>query len=146
MGNGIGIDGGFLIRLDGTKLFEENSFLGKILFGITCQNIANTSIKWSSGHQARMFYNLKVSLGYEQPLPKFKSAFYFIYNYNTRYKDQQFGVEYCYQNLAFLRAGWNQKDGFSTGAGLKRWGILLDYAFCMADLANSHQINIGYEF
>jgi hypothetical protein len=137
--SGIGIDAGAQVKVDGTKVVTENSYLGMFLAGITFQDITNTSIKWSSGHTSNLYYNIKFSLGYEQPLRFLAGKLVCVYDHNTKYSDSHWGLEYTYQDRAAVRIG-SDRGYFTTGAGLTIKGVTLDYAFNMGDFANAHRL------
>ena len=61
-----------------------------------------------------------------------------------------FGVEYSYQKMLRLRAGYKtgfESQGATFGAGLQRAGYSFDYAYIdiSNDLGNSHRFSLGID-
>ncbi len=56
------------------------------------------------------------------------------------------GIEYKVFELVSLRGGYNTAGDISTGIGVEKDGISVDYALIFNDLAMSHKFAIGYRF
>jgi hypothetical protein len=143
--NGIGFDAGAMVKVDATSLLTREWALGNIYVGIAFMDIANTSIKWDSKHSSKIYYNVRTSLGYEQPLNFIQSSCLVAFDINSKYDRKNIGLELTYRKFASLRTGLNEGN-FTAGAGIKRWGGVIDYAFSMNNLGNTHTVGTGYEF
>ncbi len=70
--------------------------------------------------------------------------------YNDDTPKQHLGLEYAWQNMLFLRAGYKlgyEFDSLTVGAGIAIEGLRVDYAFALKSTVESvHRFSLGYAF
>ena len=142
-GSGVGVDLGYLLKLDLNRIFVE-PYYGDLIFGINVQDIANTLITWDtdSRHKDRIQRNFKYGFAYSQPFDFLNSRVTIAYDINSKYKGSgHLGAEWLYRSLLAVRLGTNA-GYFTTGAGLYLWKFRFDYAYQSHDLGNSHRVSL----
>ncbi len=142
-GSGIGIDFGFMARLNLSDVFED-AYYGKLAIGINAQDVAGTKISWDtdSKHKDNVERNFKYGFSYIQPLTFMKSQFTIAYDINSKYEGTaHLGGELLYNSLFAVRFGANE-GAFTTGAGIYFWKFRFDYAYQGHDLGNSHRVSV----
>ncbi|PKN74214.1 MAG: hypothetical protein CVU49_09375 [Candidatus Cloacimonetes bacterium HGW-Cloacimonetes-2] len=147
LGTGTGFDFGVLVKTDMGVVFDMDE-LGDISFGVNFQDISGTNINWDTAteHSDEILFNTKFGIAIEQPIPSLKSALRLAYDYDYVYEGtQHFGAEWEYDDLAWLRLGYYDKN-FSCGASVKLYGVNLDYALITNPVGLSNRIGLRMNF
>lgn len=163
-GNGIGLDLGVLLQVDGASLTAYDP-LGTISMGVNMQDIADTRLSWDtpSSRKDPIESNVMLGMSVRQPIAPFVGHYVTMaVNANTVYEyARSYGIEYEYDNLAIiqsgrrespplrlgfaLRGGWDS-ERWLAGAGLVLWKLNLDYVFSQYDLGNTHRMTMLFTF
>jgi len=130
--SGFGVDLGLLYKLPDESIFRN------FQFGFAVQNLG-PKIKFIEKTEA-LPLNFKLGTSYKI------GSFLFALDANKPI-DNKFhlngGSEFEFQNVVFIRAGYNTSNSYSAGIGIK-WNIFsVDYSFTpYKDIDNSHRISI----
>lgn len=138
-GRGIGLDLGFLFRMDAGSLVAHEG-VGDLSLGLNIQDIG-TKIQWNtaSQHEDALPTNFRLGIAYwlvagnhDLTAALDKDT---IYNSAAR-----LGVEYWYRNTMALRIGVKNAD-LSVGFGIRKGPFAVDYAYLKQEIAGSHQLS-----
>jgi len=138
-GSGLGVDAGAMLRL-GLNDFFDIEHLGHLSVGLAVQDLAQTTISWSTKHKDRIARNVRFGVAYRQGLGFLRSAAVLAYGHESRYDgSSHYGLEWVVRNFS-LRLG--SCDGrLTAGAGFAFWRLRLDYAWVSYELGNVHRIS-----
>jgi len=150
---GLGADIGFRYKLDDA-----------ITLGALAQDITTTLLSYSTGTKELVSPTLKVGGSYKLNIAD--SGYHrllFVSDLDLRFEnrgvvaqvhagpisgDFHFGAEYQMGNLLAVRAGYNDLNMFSVGAGIKLSKLNIDYSFLSFNrqdqLGNTHRISFGF--
>lgn len=146
-GSGIGLDLGFILKLELRHIFDDKNF-GDLIWGVSGQDIAETTITWdtASKRKDKVERNFKYGLAYKQPLDFIDSQFTLSFDLNSRYAGStHFGTEFLYNSLLAVRVGLNDGD-FTTGAGVYVWNFKVDYALQTHEaLGKLHRVSLLFQ-
>ncbi len=145
--SGMGVDAGIKVALGLYDIFDDDR-MGKLLFGLSVQDLFNTKIKWDtdSKQQDEIERNWKYGFALSQPLEFMNSEMLIAYDLNTKYNgSSHIGLEVKYKSVFALRLGSNSSN-FTAGVGIAYWQIKLDYAYQNHELGNSHRIETSFYF
>ncbi len=158
---GLGADAGIQLRFSLFDMFGK-PFNGQVALGVTYQDFSKTAVDWGGDNTDVIAQNLRVGLGYHQPIPRLKSELNIERVSNSRYPyDGRLGVEYIWNKmlagrLGFTRLDWGQLVSgkwqdidfgvWTAGAGIRYGHIVCDYAFLKAALGNVHRLSLLYQF
>lgn len=134
----------------------ENLYLGA-----TVQDVTTTLVAWSTGRNELISPTAKVGAAYAfyilggRFMPvldldiRFEGReFASYFNVGPVSFDSHFGLEYTYDNLFSVRAGYNDVKQFTIGAGIKLPKIYIDYSFARMSqseterLPDTHRISL----
>lgn len=143
---GSGIDAGVLIKVTDTEAITGIN-IGEISAGLTIQDLSETTIKWNteSNREETIPTNVRYSIAYSNKISEIRGGILAAYQYNTRYKEHDLGLEYNYHDLLFLRIGSRAGD-FTVGSGISIGQFDVDYAFINHGLCNTHRISLLMAF
>ena len=147
LGTGTGLDFGFLIKTDLAIIFDVEE-LGGLNFGMNFQDISGTNITWDTqtDHGDEALFNTKLALAITQPVKSLKSELKLAYDIDYVYGGtQHFGAEWTYNDQASLRLGYHNQN-YSCGAGVKIYGINLDYALITNPVGISNRLGLRINF
>lgn len=132
-----------------------------LYLGATVQDVTTTLVAWSTGRNELISPTAKVGVAYAfhilggRVLPvldldiRFEGRDYASYfNIGPVSFDSHFGVEYTYDNLFSVRAGYNDVKQFTIGAGIKLPKLYIDYSFARMSqseterLPDTHRISL----
>ena len=147
-GTGIGFDLGVLYLP-----FE------KLSLGVNLQDATTTLVAWNTGTNELISPTLKVGAAYFFELfngrltpavgadVRFENRrFSAVANIGPISFDPQAGIEFDYNNLFALRAGYNDVGNLTIGAGIHLRKLDIDYSFAKFDaadqLGNTHRISL----
>jgi len=142
-GTGLGIDTGFIIRVNLYDIFRDRMF-GNLTFGINIQDMAGTDITrdTDSKHRDKIDHNIKYGFSYVQPLHFIDSELTFAYDIDSKYGGMtHLGGEFLFKSLLAVRIG-TSGGFFTTGAGIYLWKFKVDYAYQSHDLGNTHRVSL----
>jgi len=130
--------------------------------GANLQDATTTLISWSTGINELVSPTLKLGAAYK--LTEFLGGYIMpALDFDVRFENRQFasnfnigpvsfdmhaGLEYTYQNLIYVRGGYNDVKQFTVGAGIKLPKLNIDYSFArfseseIERLDDSHRISI----
>ncbi|MBP7117161.1 MAG: hypothetical protein KBB33_02340 [Candidatus Cloacimonetes bacterium] len=147
LGSGTGLDVGLKLRTDLAVIMDVDE-LGDLHFGLNFQDIAGTTVSWDTDSEIKdeILFNTKVGTAIVQPIDKWKSTFTLAYDYDYVYKGtSHYGVDWSYDNKANLRLGYYNAN-FSCGAGVKLYGVNLDYALITNPIGISNRVGLRVSF
>ncbi len=165
---GIGFDVGALYFFDVNWIADLCELIGvdfeapeKFSMGANFQDVTTTLVAWNTGRNELISptakvgaaYKLEVLGGYIMPALDFDIRFenrQFASNFNLGPVsfDMHAGLEYTFQNLIYVRGGYNDVKQFTIGAGVKLPKLNIDYSFARFNesaverLDDSHRISI----
>ncbi|WKZ69885.1 MAG: PorV/PorQ family protein [Melioribacteraceae bacterium] len=132
-----------------------------LYLGATIQDVTTTLVAWSTGRNELISPTAKVGAAYAfhilggRVMPvldldiRFEGRDYASYfNIGPVSFDSHFGVEYTYDNLFSVRAGYNDVKQFTIGAGIKLPKLYIDYSFARMSqsenerLPDTHRISL----
>lgn len=132
-----------------------------LYLGATVQDVTTTLVAWSTGRNELITPTAKIGAAYAfhvlggRLLPvldldiRFEGREYASYfNIGPVSFDSHFGVEYTYDNLFSVRAGYNDVKQFTIGAGIKLPKLYIDYSFARFSdseterLPDTHRISL----
>ena len=132
-----------------------------LYLGATIQDVTTTLVAWSTGRNELISPTAKVGAAYAfhilggRVMPvldldiRFEGRDYASYfNIGPVSFDSHFGVEYTYNNLFSVRAGYNDVKQFTIGAGIKLPKLYIDYSFARMSeseterLPDTHRISL----
>lgn len=144
--DGLGFDLGLLIKVTDTEAITSID-IGEISAGFTIQDLSGTTIKWNteSDREELIPTNVRYSVAYSKKIDKIRGKILVAYQYNTRYKENDLGLEYSFDDLLFLRMGSRSGD-FTVGSGISIGQFNVDYAFINHGLCNTHRISLLMSF
>lgn len=156
---GAGLDVGVLVRPRPS-----------LAFGLQVMNLTSTVLTWSTGRKEYIAPLVKIGVGYERNLPRFRGRILIAADVDLRFegRDQtaafslgrtnasgHAGLEYSLQQTVTLRGGLNA-SGFTAGAGIRSPMMSLfgrsvtpslDYAFVNDSAFGAvHRIGASLEF
>ena len=146
-GRGQGLDIGMMLKLSGPKM-ENGVSRRKFALGINFQDVAGTTVVWNTIHHTRdrLPFNFLTGLSYSEWLPWLRGPLTLSFGRDNCYgTSNHWGGEFVFRNILSVRAGM-KNNRFTAGAGLKIFGLGIDYAFVSYDLGNSHRISGIMEF
>jgi hypothetical protein len=130
--------------------------------GASLQDATTTLISWSTGLNELVSPTLKIGGAYK--LTEFLGGYLMpALDFDVRFENRQFasnfnigpvsfdmhaGLEYTYQNLIYVRGGYNDVKQFSVGAGVKLPKLNIDYSFArfseseIERLPDTHRISV----
>jgi len=144
---GSGFDVGLLIKLTDTEAITGID-IGAFSAGLTIQDLSGTTMKWNtqSNREETIPTNIRYSIAYySKKISKIRGGILAAYQYNTRYKENDLGFEYNFNNLLFLRIG-SRAGNFTVGSGISIGQFKIDYAFINHGLCNTHRISLLMSF
>jgi len=145
--SGMGIDAGIKVSMGLYDVFDDDR-LGKLMFGLSVQDIFNTKIKWDtdSKQQDQIERSWRYGFAFTQPLEFMSSNMLLAYDLYTKYEgSSHLGLEIEYKSLLALRIGSNHGN-FTAGAGISYLFVKLNYAYQNHELGNSHRVETSFEF
>jgi hypothetical protein len=135
------------------------TLFNKWLIGANLQDLTTTYLSWSTGKKEVITPTCKLGTAYLIPL--WKGVLAPAVDFDVRFEnrrttanayigpvsfDMHAGMEYNFQNVFSLRAGYNDLGNLTVGAGIKLPKINIDYSFAKFDgdesLGNSHRISL----
>lgn len=148
---GIGFDiGAYYIPMENLSL------------GASLQDATTTLVSWSTGLNELVSPTLKLGGAYK--LTEFLGGYLMpALDFDVRFENRQFasnfnigpvsfdmhaGLEYTYQNLIYVRGGYNDVKQFTVGAGVKLPKLNIDYSFArfseseIERLPDTHRISV----
>lgn len=147
-GTGIGFDLGMLY------VPTEQLFLG-----INAQDVTTTLVAWSTGTNELVSPTVKLGAAYQ--LAALGGVFTPALGADVRFENRQFasrmhwgaisidpvfGIEFDFQKVIALRAGYNDVRSVTVGAGIHLRKLDIDYSFAKFDatdqLGNTHRISL----
>ncbi|NOY77628.1 MAG: hypothetical protein GXO76_07150 [Calditrichaeota bacterium] len=141
--SGVSLDVGFQVRLALDDFFESKK-LGRLIFGLSWQNLTQSSLSWSTHHHDVMKRALGWGLSYLHPLPRYHSRLLFVIG--KSFSDHPgFGVEWNFRNRMELRIGSHERQ-VAFGAGFSFWKFHVNYALETHELNASHRLGLSYYF
>jgi len=141
--SGMSLDMGFQVRL-GLDDFFNSRKLGKLVLGLSWQNLTQSSLSWSTHHHDVMKRSLGWGLSYMQPLPRYNSHLLVVIGKSFS-RLPGFGIEWNYRNRMELRIGSREKH-VAFGAGFFFWRFHINYALETHELNASHRLGLSYYF
>jgi hypothetical protein len=131
----------------------------RLLLGINMQDITTTYLSWTTGKKELITPTAKIGSAYM--IDFFKGVIIPAVDFDVRFENRQSasnfhlgpasfdihaGLEYTFQNLFSIRAGYNDIGNLTLGAGIKLPKINIDYSFNKFDgdesLGNTHRISL----
>jgi hypothetical protein len=135
--------------------------LSKLLLGLNFQDITTTYMSWTTGKKELITPTAKLGAAYIFDF--FKGTIIPAADVDVRFENRQksanayigpvsfdfhLGLEYNFQNLFSIRAGYNEIGNLTLGAGIKLPKINIDYSFAKFDnadqLGNTHRISLVF--
>lgn len=124
-----------------------------LYLGATIQDVTTTLVAWSTGRNELISPTAKVGAAYAfhilggRVMPvldldiRFEGRDYASYfNIGPVSFDSHFGVEYTYDNLFSVRAGYNDVKQFTIGAGIKLPKLYIDYSFARMSQSDTERL------
>lgn len=130
-----------------------------LLLGANLMDITTTYLSWTTGKKELISPTVKIGGGYQ--IPFLKGMVTPAVDFDVRFEnrrasananlgavsfDLHAGIEYSYQSLFAIRAGYNELGNLTLGAGVKLPKINIDYSFAKFDgeesLGNTHRISL----
>lgn len=118
--------------------------------GMALQNMGTPIVYESSGDPMPTL--LRLGAAYRLPLAANHGLTVIgdVLMYNDDTPKEHLGLEYGWNHMLFLRAGYKvgyEFDSFTAGAGIDLDGLKLDYAFVLKSTVESvHRFSLGYAF
>lgn len=142
-GKGIGVDLGGMVLIDLDNIFLFN-WLDEIAFGLSVNNIVNTTIYWSSEKRDVIPMQLITGIGYFQTFDNLPVKYSILWQQNSLYaNDSQYGAELTLFDVVNIRGGFNYgylQGGVGFTFGYLNYTLGFDYSFSNHDLENAHRI------
>lgn len=143
---GIGFDAGIKYAVD------------KFKFGLMLRDITTTLLAWSTGTKEFVTPSARIGASYTHEIPSLNMVLVPAIDLNILAENRSFasqisagpfsvdvlaGLEVNYNNLFALRAGMDDLNRFTAGAGLSLPKVTVDYAFTAysSELGNIHRIS-----
>ena len=133
----------------------------RLLLGMNLQDITTTYISWTTGKNELITPTAKIGSAYM--IDFFKGILTPAVDFDVRFENRQSsanayigpvsfdmhaGLEYTFQNLFSIRAGYNELGNLTLGAGVKLPKLNIDYSFVKFDneeaLGNTHRISLVF--
>ena len=133
----------------------------RLLLGMNLQDITTTYISWTTGKNELITPTAKIGSAYI--IDFFKGILTPAVDFDVRFENRQSsanayigpvsfdmhaGLEYTFQNLFSIRAGYNELGNLTLGAGVKLPKLNIDYSFVKFDneeaLGNTHRISLVF--
>jgi hypothetical protein len=133
----------------------------RLLLGMNLQDITTTYISWTTGKNELITPTAKIGSAYM--IDFFKGILTPAIDFDVRFENRQSsanayigpvsfdmhaGLEYTFQNLFSIRAGYNELGNLTLGAGVKLPKLNIDYSFVKFDneeaLGNTHRISLVF--
>jgi len=150
--NGIGFD-----------IAAQYSPAAGLRFAANLQDITTTLVAWSTGRNELISPTLKLGSAYV--VDAFQGEFSPVFDIDIRFENRQLaanahlgavsldfheGLEYNYQHLVALRAGYSDIGSMNVGAGVHLPKFDIDYSFAKFNsqdqLGNTHRVSITFTF
>ncbi len=132
----------------------------KFSVGVNLQDITTTLVAWSTGRNELISPTAKVGGAYQ--IAFLGGTFTPAIDVDVRFENRQFasefyigpvsfdghaGLEYTYKDIVSVRAGYNDIQQFTIGAGVKLPKLNIDYSFArysstQNDLGDTHRISL----
>jgi hypothetical protein len=140
--SGVGIDGGFMIRVPAWSFFESGKS-GRISFGMNIRDITDTRIAWDTQISELVPRSALWGFSYEMPVEILEGEIALAYSRDNQYGDDSFGGEYVYNKLLSLRVG-KDSASLTVGAGISLDFMHVDYAFLAQSLGNVNRVSASF--
>lgn len=133
----------------------------RLLLGMNLQDITTTYMSWTTGRKEVITPTAKIGTAYQFDF--FKGIITPAVDFDVRFEnrrssananigpvsfDMHAGIEYTFQNLFSIRAGYNELGNMTLGAGVKLPKLNIDYSFVKfngdEDLGNTHRISLVF--
>ena len=135
--------------------------MDNLVLGANVQDVTTTLVAWSTGRNELISPTIKVGGAY-----KFEflgGTFMPVVDIDVRFEDRQYaanfyigpisydrhvGMEYNFKNVFMIRAGYNDVNQFTIGAGVKLPKLNIDYSFARFNdssdnrLPDTHRISL----
>jgi len=146
-GDGTGLDFGFKAKTDLAVIFDQEQ-LGELHYGMNFQDVAGTEIAWNTDTEMRdeILFNTKAGVALVQPIKPLKSTATLAYDHDFVYEGtDHYGLDWNYNDKGSIRVGMFDKN-FSTGASIKLYGVMLDYALITNPIGITNRLGLRFNF
>jgi hypothetical protein len=106
--------------------------------GLVVQDLTGSGIDWDTGFSEEIPANYRLGLAYTHE----KWLLVFEGERAGDFGESHFGLEYAINDFLQLRAG-ARGEQFTAGIGLASGNWAFDYAYCAADLGNTHRLSFS---
>jgi len=143
--SGFSIDAGVQMHIDMAETFDLD-YLGFLSWGLFLRNMTGLTVQWDTNHRDEVGASAVWGVSYTMPLLSNTHQVCISADTDNEWtRQRRIGIEFARKDRYSLRAGISE-HGFTTGAGIYVWKMVLDYAFLSHELDNLHRIGCRIRF